>query len=250
MPPFFPQLRWDPDSLLTAKISASFAYALPKSLRKASFSLSALRFWFIYHFLPAENANRKPLDILELQADKGQLLDFIRQAAVRGYPAVSYRQWDAVVAAGEVNFFSNRHYTAILSEQELDGRLQTEKYDVLILPCCPGGPEKVKTHLDRLGRAVKPNGIIIGLFNRQTYGSSSDSRSGLRFNLARSLSRGWQFHRMVDAMGYSMDFLTGGYFRRDRGLVPQEQVMRFRLKLLLSALFPAQAGEIYWVLRK
>ena len=250
MSPFFPQLSWELDTLLTGKFSTSYSYFMPKSLRKGNYAISALRFWFIYHFLLAENANRKPLTILELQADKGQLLDFVRQAADKGCPAVCYREWQGLVPAGDSGFFRNRHYSAILSEEVAQRRLPENNYDVLIMSSCPGGLDDAESGLRRWSRFVRPNGIIIGVFNRQALKRSSDDGFLHRFRLLKFLRLGRQFHKSVEKAGYSVDFLSGGYFKRDHGLVPQEHAYRFRLNLLLGSLFPAQAGEIFWVLRK
>lgn len=250
MSPFFPQLSWELDTLLTGKFSTSYSYFMPKSLRKGNYAISALRFWFIYHFLLAENANRKALTILELQADKGQLLDYVRQAADKGYPAVNYREWQGLVPAGDSGFFRNRHYSAILSDQTARQRLPANKYDVLIMPSSPSGLEETEFSLKRWSHCVKPNGIIIGLFNRQALDRSTDGRFLFCFRLPKFLRLGRQFHNMAEKAGYSVDFLSGGYYKRDHGLVPQEHEYRFRLNLLLGSLFPGQAGEIFWVLRK
>ncbi|MBN4053923.1 hypothetical protein JYT97_03455 [Haliea sp. AH-315-K21] len=241
-----PQLYWGLETLIIEPvfrtgISADI-YVIPSRLKQSNYSIALLKYWFIYHFLIAENTNHNPLNICEIGADRGRQLEFINAAVKRGYPEVHFLKWDAFGEDISKPIFRLKGNSRILEKtdaNECSTIEQFEDYDVIIYSNTSGGRKDTENVISGLTGRLKNNGILIGI-----NGLARERKSaGVEFtlNTIRDIAKK---HKL------SVDFLSGGFFRRNGGLIPLQKKRWFRFNLLLGALLPSLSGEIYWVYRK
>tara|TARA_A100001391_G_scaffold164334_1_gene124009 strand:+ start:333 stop:1148 length:816 start_codon:yes stop_codon:yes gene_type:complete len=250
-----PQLSWDLDLLLTEVICDTYSYGIPRPLRQANYSISLVRFWFIYHFLLAEHANREILDIAVLQHRQlDKTLKFIIHASAKGYPPVRYRHWQ---------LFEESEACEISEICEIgEGRADkadikkgtttaTGNYDVFLVYSDAENIETLEALICYLKKRLRSNGIVIGVVSKSRSGIYQHLRVRDPKNNARnSLSITEYLYEIAKKAGYSVDFLSGAYYGRNQGLVPKQHKFFFRCNLFMGSLLPGRAGELYWVFRK
>ena len=237
-----PQLGWDLELLKISPLNGDGFYDIPLKLQQSNYSITLLRYWFIYHFLLAENANHEILQIFEIGSDAGQQRDFINTALRKGYPDVSLLVWDVPAERPATNRSSadENEERSELIKQSL-GLKQAMSYDVIIVASVPGEAFFLEDIFASLVKAVKKNGILIGVSSPQRSRISKKPEPKISVRLIK---------RLASQYDLAVDFLSGGYFLRSKGLIPAQGKFRFRFNLLLGAFWPAKSAEIYWVLRK
>ena len=194
-------------------------YLFPPCLKQRNYSIALLRHWFIYHFLLAENANHKSLHIGGIGKGQERHVEFIEKAVRSGYPKVCFLKWETLDDKSTIK--------------------QIKQYDVIISTNLSGGEQNPESMICGLIGLLKENGILIGISRNFRI------RKGDELKLTLKTIR-----RIAKKNNLSVDFLSGGFFRRRVGLVPYHKKRWFRFNLLLGALLPSLANEIYWVYRK
>lgn len=251
-----PQLAWSLEPLRIEPV-VNGHFPVPRQLRQANYSVAALRYWFNYHFLLAENSNKSVLDICELKSGRGEQLEFINTSVSAGHPRIIFRRWDAFAS----------EFPDQSPGMQAHGVAKRVQYDVIILPRSRLDWATLERQLIRLIPRLRHNGIFLGatrLMNKpgRTDGSKNGSKNGSKDGNStkgkstkvktgeKHVFRQKNLNALARKFALSVDYVSGAYFRRHAGLVPCQHAKRFRLNLMLGALIPALAGEVYWVLRK
>tara|TARA_R110000772_G_scaffold15931_9_gene45770 strand:- start:220 stop:951 length:732 start_codon:yes stop_codon:yes gene_type:complete len=235
-----PQLGWDLDTLKTEPLDGDEFYALPAKLKQANFSIVLLRYWFVYHFLLAENANCKYLKIAEFPEHEGRLQGFINARVRKGFPEVSFLEWKLLASNDNFTRGPSERINTDKEKQNHDtGELKS--YDVIIVSSLTKNASRFEQQIKVLLKILKQNAILIGVSSGPRSKQKKSSFTGIKVSQLRKIAR---------QNGLAVDFLSGGYFMRSSGLIPVRHSLWFRLNLLLGALLPCWAAEIYWVLRK
>lgn len=215
-----PQLCWDLESLISEPLAGDELFDIPPKLKQKNYSIALVRYWFIYHFLLAENINRDYLTICEVGNNRRQI-DFIQTAEQKGFPAVCIAKWDILSGNSQTAYGLDTLH-----------ELKTEnRYDVIIFSAPSHIEVCSEKHLKSILQLLRPNGLLIGV------------SGGLRQQTKH-------IRRLAKRSKLSVDFLSGAYFLRNNGLISLQRKSWFRFNLFLGAVLPAFAGEIYWVLRK
>ena len=235
-----PQLSWHLETLIIEPLTGIDIYVIPPKLKQKNYSIALLRFWFIYHFLLAENPNRKLLHICEIGTGHGRQVNFINQAVRRGYPEVSFIKWDTFgenINKPICKLDGNSNIVEKSVAEEGCTIKQPTDYDVIICSAISGREQDIEGKISRLIDCLNENGILIGI--------CEFSRDSVYADFTLDTIRG-----IAKKNNLAIDFLSGGYFKRNGGLIPLHKKRWFRFNLLLGAIFPSQASELYWVFRK
>jgi hypothetical protein len=245
---YIPQLGWSLETLIIEPVVGQDVFAIPDKLKQKNYSIALIRYWFIYHFLLAENANLDALSVCHLGNDSECLLEFIHNAAQKGYPGVDIAKWD-LFEKGQLVTRAMRG----LSAKEA----KPENYDVIIFSAL-GAKDRCKEqyferNFEKLLPNLKPNGLLVGVSSRNIKQHTNKDRisvaSGETGDTVADLSPA-AVRRLARQNKLALDFLSGGYFLRNSGLIALRRKSWFRFNLFLGAVLPSFARETYWVLRK
>ena len=219
--------------------------------QRVRYPIRLLRYWFGYQLL-REEAERvgRPLDVLEVGVDLGQMLAFTRSCP----SAIGIGSWTAVDAVMRSERLAATGYTDFL-EVNLDGPLAfPRQYDVAILLHVLEHlfePERV---FEQVVGAIRPGGVLIGgfpvvarLFERQRERQIRRTARPLGHVSVFSPER---VRRMAAAAGLEVEFLSGAFLMRSRGSALENSAAWVRFNLAWGRLFPGWPGEIYWRMRR
>ena len=211
----------------------------------------ALRYWFTYQFLLAEQARQgRPLSVCEIGISSGEMLRFMNAV---GDPAWS--RWVGVDCALRPDSLKDLGYDALV-EADLHASVDwcDGSHDALILL-------HVLEHLHdpepagaRLAAKMRPGSILIGGYPSVPHWCVPIREPRIRKTAQLhghvSVFSPRRTRAMAAAAGLRVDFLAGAFCVRAGGFVLEDYAWWTRFNLLFGGLFPSWPGEIYWVMRK
>lgn len=244
--------QWDFSYLADNQVVRSPDFGIAPEHQRVRYPIRLLRYWFGYQLL-REEAERKgrPLDVLEVGVDLGQMLAFARSSPSQ----LAIASWTAVDAVMRRERLAATGYTDFLEVHLEDGPLTfPQQYDVAILLHVLEHlfePERV---FEQIVGAIRPGGVLIGgfpvvprLFERQRERQIRRTARPLGHVSVFSPER---VRRMAAAAGLELEFLSGAFLMRSRGSALENSAAWVRFNLAWGRLFPGWPGEIYWRMRR
>ena len=251
------QLSWDIDFLKDNPVFQDENYGIPPEVKKISYPIRLVRYWFMYHFLREDAARKGALDVCEIGVDVGQMLGFMHAAAERGGEKVKLASWDAVDALiredilGRVGY--NKFYQVDLESPEF--ALSCDKqYDVMILLHVLEHLFKPEELVAKIVPHLKPGGMLIGGLPSTPQFFAQAREEKIRATARKfghvSVFSPERVREMAAANGLEVEFLSGAFFMRKKGFFLENTKWWLRFNLWFGAKFPGWPGETYWILRK
>ena len=251
----FKSISWDVAFLADPSLRLP-QFGIPDEAKKTKHPIRLLRYWFMHHFIHNEFLlKRRTVSVCEIGVDSGQMLQFM-QAAVRGRKTVpEWSNWVAVDVE-----LKKQALTACGYKELIQGDLESpdftlpQQYDVVILLHVLEHlrePEKVFEHLVE---HLVEGGVLIGGFPCHPHFLVPYREKHLRKHTRKgghvSAFSPKRVKAMAQKSGLRVEFLSGAFLLRHKGLFLENFAWWARFNLLFGALFPAWPGEIYWMVRK
>lgn len=260
-----PAYAWTLSTLSDNPGWKSAAFRMTEHARARRLPFRLLRYWFMERLL-AQHARRlgRPLQILELGVDRGQMKMFVDGAAgtaASGEFQPLYQRWDAADCAPNHEALTRAGYgpcdTVDLDDEESLTNLlarSRNQYDAVILL-------HVLEHLKHPERAltfaaglVRPGGVLLGGFPVLPSGLASLRERQLR-KTARPFGHISAFSpsrlaRMARQCGLGVDYARGAFGLRISGSRLENQPWWVRVNLAVGHCLPGWPGELYWSLRR
>jgi SAM-dependent methyltransferase len=251
------QLSWDIDFLKDNPVFQDENYGIPPEVKKISYPIRLVRYWFMYHFLREDAASKGALDVCEIGVDVGQMLGFMHAAAERGGEKVALASWDAVdaiIRKERLERVGYNHFYEVNLESPEFKLDDAKQYDAMILLHVLEHLFKPEELIGKLVPHLKPGGMLIGGFpsTPQSFVQSREDkiRPGARKYGHVSVFSPERVYDMAAANGLEVEFFTGAFFMRKSGFFMENYKWWMRFNLWFGAKFPGWPGETYWVLRK
>jgi SAM-dependent methyltransferase len=260
-----PAYAWTLSTLSDNPAWKTTTFRMTEHARSRSLPFRLLRYWFMERLL-AQHAARlgRPLQILELGVDRGQMKLFVDGAASQaaaGEFQPLYQRWDAADCAPNHEALTRAGYgpcdTVDLDDEESLANLLTRsrnQYDAVILL-------HVLEHLKHPERAltfaaglVRPGGVLLGGFPVLPSGVAALRERQLR-KTARPFGHISAFsparlNRMARQSGLEVEYARGAFGLRISGSRLENQPWWVRANLAVGHCLPGWPGELYWSLRR
>jgi SAM-dependent methyltransferase len=228
---------------------------IPAEIRAIRYPFRLLRYWFMHHLLAAEARRRGlPLAVGEIGVDRGQMLSFSRHACARGEEGPLWYRWDAIDCVPVARHLLGLGYTdAVQADIEHPHALlglEPRRYDCVILLHLLEHLRDPEAAVRRIARLVKPGGIVIGggpgapEFIRRVR-EARLRRKARPFGHVSALSAP-RMSALAEQLGWTTEFMSGGFFLRKRGFRLENAAWWLRFNLWFGSRFPSWPGEIYW----
>ncbi len=234
------------------KIRADFQ---PGAKEITQYPIKYLRYWFVRNFLETE-AKRlsRPLNVLEVGVDRGQMLAFMGDAINR---KSTIRSWTAVDVAPNDPWLAKLGYSDVIRHdvdfgadpdlhQTFDAIIFLHVLEHLYAP-----EQTLKTFL----RYVRQDGILVGgcptmpsLIADLGY-ESRLRRKAKHFGHVSVISPE-RIERFVEVEKLNLEFLSGAYLARKQGAWIENFTAWMRLNIAFGAIFPSLGSEVYFQIRR
>ncbi|MGA1367231.1 MAG: class I SAM-dependent methyltransferase [Blastocatellia bacterium] len=244
--------QWDFSFLADNQVVRSPEFGIAPGHDRVRYPIRLLRYWFGYQLL-REEAERigRPLDVLEVGVDVGQMLAFTRS----GPSTIAVKSWTAVDAVMRRERLAKAGYTDFLEVNLEENPLRFPgEYDVAILLHVLEHLFQPEEVFAQIVGAIRPGGVLIGgfpvlprLLERQRERQIRQTARPLGHVSVFSPKR---VRQMAAAAGLELDFLSGAFLMRSRGSALENSAAWVRFNLAWGRLFPGWPGEIYWRMRK
>lgn len=223
--------------------------------RLTRYPLRFLRYWFVRHLIEAHAHNLgRPLDVLEVGVDRGQMLTFMTSQGTR--PPIS-RRWDAVDVAGDPEQLAAKGYTQYIRFNVESGASASldRRYDVIIYLHLLEHLHAPEACLRAFLPFLQHDGLIIG-------GSPTMPKLIADLGYERRLRRRARafghvsilsperLELFAQAEGLRLRFLSGSYLTRNNGSLIENSALWLRLNVAFGSLFPALGSEINFCLSR
>lgn len=219
------------------------------------YPLRLLRYWFVRHLLEAHaNKAGRPLDVLEVGVDRGQMLTFM--GGPDTLPTIAQR-WDAVDVAADPDQLASRGYTDYLVF-DVDGGVRpplTRSYDAIVFLHLLEHLRSPEACLSAFLPLLRRDGILLG-------GSPTMPKvladAGYEQRLARaaiphghvSVVSPERIERFAAAEDLRLDFLSGSFLVRSSGHRIENSALWLRINVAFGSLFPSLGSELYFSLSR
>ncbi len=217
------------------------------------YPLRLLRYWFVRHLLEAHASKMgRPIDVLEVGVDRGQMLAFMGAAQGDTLPSVTGR-WDAVDIAADPDRLAEWGYTDYIRFDVDDGARPplTRHYDAAIFLHLLEHLRTPEACLRTFLTPLKPGGILVGgsptmpkLLADAGYEKRLTRRSS-RFGHVTVISPE-RIERFAEAEDLCLEFLSGSFLVRSSGSAIENSAFWLRLNVAFGALFPSLGSEVYF----
>jgi SAM-dependent methyltransferase len=261
-PSQFSARHWDTASLTDNRAWHNDAYWINERAKQQRYSFRMLRYWYMAELLLAERKRLgRPLAVLEVGVDRGQMKAFIDGIPSQDPGTPLYASWNAADVKPQQEALIAAGYAGC-STLNLDdasslakfSAAHTKKYDVVILL-------HVLEHLHHPERAVtfisatlQDGGIALGGFPVLPSGLASIRERQLKrtaqpFGHVSAFSP-QRVRNMAQGAGMACEYAAGAFAVRASGSFLENHAWWLRLNVTFGALMPSWPGEIYWQLRK
>jgi 2-polyprenyl-3-methyl-5-hydroxy-6-metoxy-1,4-benzoquinol methylase len=217
------------------------------------YPLRLLRYWFVRHLLEAHASKMgRPLDVLEVGVDRGQMLTFMGGSRAKTLPAL-VRRWDAVDIAADPDALAARGYTHYEPFDVDNGAHPplSRRYDAIIFLHLLEHLRDPERCLRAFLAFLRPDGILTG-------GSPTMPKLVADFGYERLLAR--RAHRYAhvsvisperverfgEAEGLTIEFLSGSFIVRSSGSIIENSALWLRLNVAFGSFFPSLGSEVYF----
>jgi SAM-dependent methyltransferase len=219
--------------------------------RLTRYPLRFLRYWFVRHLIEAHAEKLgRPLDVLEVGVDRGQMLTFMKSGNTPTRPPI-LRRWDAIDIAGDpVELAANGYTQYTRFNLETGARPALDRrYDVTIYLHLLEHLHAPEACLRALLPILKDDGLIVG-------GSPTMPKMIADLGYERRLRRRARrfghvsilsperLELFAQAEGLRLRFLSGSYLTRNNGRAVENSALWLRLNVAFGSLFPALGNEI------
>ncbi|MGV3633677.1 MAG: class I SAM-dependent methyltransferase [Pseudorhodoplanes sp.] len=219
--------------------------------RLTRYPLRFLRYWFVRHLIEAHAKTLgRPLDVLEVGVDRGQMLAFMtpRKGATR--PEI-LRRWDAVDVAADPEHLAARGYTQYtVFNVESGARPSLERrYDVIIYLHLLEHLHEPEACLRAFLPFLKQDGLIVGgsptmpKFVADLGYEKRLKRRARKFGHVSVLSPE-RLELFANAEGLRLRFLSGSYLTRNNGRLVENSALWLRFNVAFGSLFPSIGNEV------
>ncbi len=221
-----------------------------------------LRYWYIERLLNIERERLgRPLTVLEIGVDRGQMKAFVDGAPRVNTNASLYSTWDAADVNPQREALSQSGYD-VCHQLDLDdcdslALLVGEKnfkYDAIILLHVLEHLTKPERAITFLSAALKSDGILLGGFPVLPSGVAGLrelqlKKSAQPFGHVSAFSPR-RVRKMAERAGLRVDYSSGAFAVRASGSPLEHKSWWLRFNVVFGALLPGWPGEMYWQLRK
>ncbi len=255
-------VHWTLDSLTNNRAWQQDDYWINERAKHRRFSFRMLRYWYMERLLREARAQLgRPLRVLEIGVDRGQMKAFVDGAPADADSPALYSAWDAADVKPQTEALARAGYRDCLELNLDDGDSLAEfvsrtrvQYDVIVLL-------HVLEHLTQPERAVTflsgsltSNGRIIGGFPVLPSGIARIRERQIRktaqpFGHVSAFSPR-RVRKMAERAGMLMDYASGAFALRASGSALENSEWWLRANVAFGAAFPGWPGEIYFQLRK
>lgn len=233
--------------------------------RPTRFPVRYLRYWFGRLVLTELSARlRRPLRVLEVGIDRGQLLGFMggrRTSDGRFALPSTIERWDGLdvqVDSEIVRRYSYTDHFVVDVEGPFD--LGERRYDAIVLLHVLEHLLEPEGAMRRLRRWLAPGGVIMGgsptmpsalagPHQRWLRRKNADKMHDVRVHKHLSVITPNRIRGFAKTEGLAIELLTGAFLLRWSGSRAEDSALWLRANLLWGSLFPALAGEVYFSLQ-
>ena len=221
------------------------------------YPLRYLRYWFIRHLLEAHARKLgRPIDVLEVGVDRGQMLAFMAPSPERKIPDMA-SSWHAVdVKADEAQLLA-RGYSGYTSFN-VDGSAKPpldRKYDAMIFLHLLEHLHAPEACLEAFLPFLNDDGIMTGgsptmpkLFADLGYEKRLAKNAGSFGHV--SVISPERIEHFADTHGLKVAFLSGSFLARNNGKAIENSAAWLRLNVAFGSLFPSLGSEVYFSLAR
>jgi SAM-dependent methyltransferase len=255
----FAAQHWPTASLVENRVWKSEHYGINEHAKQRHYSFRLLRYWYVERLLATEATRLgRPLNVLEIGVDRGQMKAFVDGATREHAP---YVRWDAADIHPQNELLTASGYAHCLT-LDLDDpesladfvKEHAHQYDAIVLLHVLEHISKPERAVTFLSATLRANGVVIGGFPVLPSGVArlrewQLQRSAAPFGHISAFSPR-RVRKMAERAGLTTDYMSGAFGIRASGSPMENQAWWFRLNISFGALFPGWPGEIYWQLRK
>lgn len=257
-----PAWRWSLDSLINNSAWQQDDYWITERAKHRRYSFRMLRYWYMERLMQETREQvGRPLRVLEIGVDRGQMKAFIDGTPRSADAAPLYSTWDAADVKPQTEALNRAGYGECLALNLDDGDSLAEfvsrtrgQYDVIVLL-------HVLEHLTQPERAVTflsgslaGDGRILGGFPVLPSGIARIRERQIRktaqpFGHVSAFSPR-RVRKMAERAGMVTDYASGAFALRASGSALENSEWWLRANVAFGAVFPGWPGEIYFQLRK
>ncbi len=221
------------------------------------YPLRYLRYWFIRHLLEAHAQKLgRPIDVLEVGVDRGQMLAFMDPSRERKIPDIA-SCWHAVDVKADEAQLLDLGYTGY-TQFNVDGSARPpldRQYDAMIFLHLLEHLHAPEACLGAFLPFLKSDGIMTG-------GSPTMPKVVADFGYEKRLAKNAgrfghvsvispeRIEQFADAHGLQVAFLSGSFLARNNGKAIENSSLWLRLNVAFGSLFPSLGSEVYFSLSR
>jgi len=253
---------WALDSLSQNRAWLGDDYGITAAAKSRRFSFRMLRYWYVERLLNAMRSTyKRPLRVLEIGVDRGQMKAFIDGAGHDPANGNLYSTWDAADVKPQLDALERAGYAECLTVNldDIDSLSafiaeKRDQYDVIIVLHILEHltqPERAVTFLSVVLRAY---GGIIGGFPVLPSGVAHIREAQLRktaqpFGHISAFSPR-RVRKMAERAGLNVAYASGAFAVRASGSALEDQRWWVRANVAFGAMFPGWPGELYFLFQK
>ena len=221
--------------------------------RLTRYPLRFLRYWFVRQQIEA-HAERlgRPLDVLEVGVDRGQMLTFMSDDADgEGKLPAILRRWDAVDIACDAQLLRDKGYTSYTEFNVESGTRPplTHSYDVVIYLHLLEHLHAPEACLRCFLPFLRQDGLILGGSPTMPKFVADLGYEARLKNRARkyghvSVLSPERLELFAASEGLQLRFLSGSYMMRNNGRGIENSPLWLRFNVAFGSLFPSIGGEV------
>ncbi len=228
------------------------------------YPLRCFRYWFAAQALAALHRRLgRPLAVLEVGIDKGQMLAFLggpELAPGRYVFPPSIAAWDGMDIQADPAVLTRYGYSSYFERNvEEPIRLGERRYDAIVLLHILEHLHDPEAAVARLTPHLAPGGSLIGgsptlpqflalrherRLRRKVAGKMHD----VRLHKHLSVLSPWRVRKMAREEGLTPEVVTGAFVARNSGRAIENSRAWFRANMIWGALVPPLGAEVYFVL--
>lgn len=221
------------------------------------FPLRYLRYWFIRHLLEAHAQKiGRPLHVLEVGVDRGQMLAFMDPSPERNIPdmAASWHAVDVKADGAQLLELGYSGYTQFNVDRSTPPPLD-RRYDAMIFLHLLEHLNKPEACLSAFLPFLKADGIMTG-------GSPTMPKIVADFGYEKYLAKNAgpyghvsiispeRIEQFAEAHGLKVAFMSGAFLARNNGSGIENSSAWLRMNVAFGSLFPSLGSEIYFSLSR
>jgi SAM-dependent methyltransferase len=223
--------------------------------RVTRYPVRHLRYWFIRSQLE-RHARRlgRPLAVLEVGMDRGQMLAFMNHGCVRN-PIVD--RWDAIDVAPKAEWVERVGYDSVRAldiDRGTDPRLE-RRYDAMVFLHVLEHLHEPEATMRAFLRYLPSDGVFLaGGPTMPALVANAGYERRLRRRAAPfghvSVISPERVDAFAESAGVDVTFMSGAFFMRKSGHPIERSRLWLRLNLAFGNLFPSLGSELYFSLEK